>query len=198
MLARGLSKSFISPNWISAFSTIFSVAAGICAWETGRADGWARAGFLLGTVAGMQLRLLCNLMDGMVAVEGGKGSMSGELWNDVPDRISDLLIIVPFGYALGTLPMAHELGWLAGVVAVLTAYVRLLGGSLGLKQNFGGPLSKPRRMAVMSAACLLSCFEPLIGWHGVVLYAALIVVAAGGALTFVMRLRQIAHELEAR
>ena len=29
-------------------------------------------------------RLLCNLLDGMVAVEGGKRSKSGELYNDVP------------------------------------------------------------------------------------------------------------------
>jgi len=179
-------------------STVFAAVAGACLWETGRAAGWVRVACLLGAAAGIQLRLLCNLLDGMVAVEGGKGSKSGELWNDVPDRISDLLILVPVGYALGTLPMARELGWLAGILAVLTAYVRLLGGALGLKQNFGGLLSKPRRMAVMTAACVLACFEPLLHWHGVVMYAALMVVAAGGALTFVMRLRRIAHELEAR
>jgi len=35
-------------------------------------------------------------------------------------------------------------------------------------------------------------------WHGLVLYAALCVVAAGSALTMVLRLRRIARELEAR
>jgi len=197
-LARSLSKTFVTPNLISTFSTVFCAAAGACLWETGRAAGWVRVACLLGAVAGMQLRLVCNLIDGMVAVEGGKGSKSGELWNDVPDRISDLLIFVPLGYALGALPMARELGWLAGVLAVLTAYVRVLGGALGLKQNFGGPMGKPQRMAVMTAACVAACFEPLLHWHGLVLYAALCVVAAGSALTMVLRLRRIARELEAR
>lgn len=42
----------------------------------------------LGVPFGVLGRLLCNLLDGMVAVEGGKRSKSGELYNDVPGLIS--------------------------------------------------------------------------------------------------------------
>jgi phosphatidylglycerophosphate synthase len=54
---------------------------------------------LLVAVVGVQLRLLCNLFDGMVAVEGGKKSKSGEVFNDMPDRIADPILLVCAGYA---------------------------------------------------------------------------------------------------
>jgi CDP-diacylglycerol--glycerol-3-phosphate 3-phosphatidyltransferase len=40
------------------------------------------------------------------------------------------------------------------LAAVLTAYVRALGGALGQPQDFSGLMSKPRRMALLTAACL--------------------------------------------
>jgi phosphatidylglycerophosphate synthase len=90
------------------------------------------------------------------------------------------------------------LGWLAGVLAVLTAYVRMLGGSLGLKQDFSGPMAKQQRMAVMTAACVLACFEPLLHLRGVVMESALVVIVAGCVVTLVRRTMRIAHELETR
>ena len=49
----------------------------------------------------MQSRLLCNLFDGMVAIEGGKKSANGDLYNDMPDRFADALFIIPVGYVAG-------------------------------------------------------------------------------------------------
>ena len=49
----------------------------------------------------VQLRLLCNLLDGMVAVEGGRSSPVGALYNEVPDRVADSLLLVALGYAVG-------------------------------------------------------------------------------------------------
>ena len=50
----------------------------------------------------------------MVAVEGGRRTKSGEVFNDLPDRLSDPLILVGAGYAL---PYAWgpQLGWAAGL-----------------------------------------------------------------------------------
>ena len=97
--------------------------------------GWL--GFIA-TAACVQLRLLCNLLDGMVAIEGGKSTSTGALFNEIPDRIADPLFLVPLGYAVGY----WWLGWLAALLAVLTAYVRVLGGALGQQQDFGGLLPK--------------------------------------------------------
>ncbi len=197
-LARAVGRTRIRPNWISMLSVGFATAAGVCLWASGRAWGVERIVALLLAAAAIQLRLLCNLLDGMVAMEGGKKSRTGDIFNDLPDRFADLLILVPLGYALDGQMFSHELGWLAGVLAVLTAYVRMLGGSLGLKQDFSGPMAKQQRMAVMTAACVLACFEPLLHWRGVVMELALIVIVAGCVATLVRRTIRLARELESR
>ena len=55
------------------------------------------SGFL-GAIVGIQGRLICNLLDGMVAIEGGRKSKSGEIWNDFPDRLADPLVLAAAGY----------------------------------------------------------------------------------------------------
>ena len=99
--------------------------------------------------------MLCNLLDGMVAIEGSKSTATGALFNEIPDRLADPLFLVPLGYASGY----PWLGWLAALLAVLTAYVRVLGGTLGQPQDFDGILPKQRRMAVLTGALLVHAIE---------------------------------------
>jgi phosphatidylglycerophosphate synthase len=138
------------------------------------------------------------MLDGMVAIEGGRRTAYGEIFNDMPDRFADVMILVPAGYSLTACPWGHELGWLAGILAVLTAYVRLLGGSMGVTQYFLGPMAKPHRMAVLTAACVLSTLEPLMGWHGQILTLGLAVIIAGSAITLVRRTSRIVADLKRR
>jgi phosphatidylglycerophosphate synthase len=148
-------------------------------------------------VAGILGRLICNLLVGMVAIEGGRKSITGEIFNDLPDRIADPLILVAAGYAVGV-AWGIELGWLAAVLALLTAYVRVLGQSAGAGIYFIGPMAKQHRMATLTAACLLAVVACWRGWDGIVLAAALGVICAGCAITIVRRLRRIAADLERR
>jgi hypothetical protein len=76
--------------------------------------------------------------------------------------------------------------------------VRLLGGSLGVGQHFVGPMAKPHRMAVLTAACLVSLVEVAFAYSGRVLAIALGVVVAGSLVTFARRTLLIARELRAR
>jgi CDP-diacylglycerol--glycerol-3-phosphate 3-phosphatidyltransferase len=146
---------------------------------------------LLGCAAAIQARLVCNLLDGMVAIEGGKKSPVGQLYNEFPDRIADSLLIVALGYAIG-LPF---LGWLGALAAALTAYVRVFGGSLGLPQDFRGPMAKQHRMAVMTGACALTAIEqPLFGTMYVLTIASW-AVALGSLATCVVRAWTIAVRL---
>jgi hypothetical protein len=69
-------------------------------------------------------------------------SKSGEIYNDLPDRISDCLIFVPAGYAV---PGISELAWAAGLLAVFNAYVRILGGSTGTQQYGCGEAQRVTR-----------------------------------------------------
>ena len=186
-IASLLARSSVTPNQISTVSIVF---AALGAWTLVDARPLA----LVGAAICVQLRLLCNLIDGMVAIEGGKQSPVGALYNEFPDRIADSLFLVALGHAC-EIPW---LGWLAALLAALTAYVRATGGALGLKQDFRGPMAKPHRMAVLTVACLVGAAE--MEWNGTrwALLAAAVVIAAGSALTCVTRTLAIARALRER
>ena len=186
-IASVLARSSVTPNQISTISIAF---AALGAWALVDARPLA----LVGAAICVQLRLLCNLIDGMVAIEGGKQSATGALYNEFPDRVADSLFLVALGYACGV----PWVGWLAALLAALTAYVRATGGALGLGQDFRGPMAKPHRMAVLTVACLVGAAE--MQWNGTrwALFAAAAVIAAGSALTCVARARAIARALRGR
>jgi phosphatidylglycerophosphate synthase len=185
--AAWLAGTAITPNQISMASIGFAAigAALLIWWPT-----WI--GLFLCAVC-VQLRLICNLLDGMVAVEGGKGSTFGRIYNEFPDRLTDTLFIVALGHACG----APWLGWLGALLAVATAYVRVFGGSLGLAQDFRGPLAKAQRMTVLTVACIAGAAETFRHPQRYALYAAAIVIAAGSLLTCVTRTLAIARQLRA-
>ena len=149
---------------------------------------------LLACAAGIQLRLLCNMLDGMVAIEGGKKSKLGVIYNEVPDRVCDSLFLVALGYAIGT----PWLGWLAALAAAITAYIRVLGGTFGLAQDFRGPLAKQHRMFVMTLGCLLGFGEWFYDGGQRLLVAAAWVIAFGAIFTCFTRIHAIAKQLRAR
>ena len=184
-LSTALARSSITPNQISLISIFFAaVGAIVLVW------GFSPWGLLLAAIC-VQLRLLCNLLDGMVAVECGKQTATGGLYNEFPDRVADSLLIVALGYAA----MYPWLGWLGALLAALTAYVRVFGGSAGLDQDFRGPMAKPQRMAVLTVACLIGAAE--LYWNGSrhALLMAAVVIAAGSALTCFTRIRVMAIRL---
>ncbi len=197
-LARALNAAHISPNAISIASLAFAAGAAAALWASGQRFGVPRVLELLAAAGLIQLRLLCNMLDGMVAVEGGHQTPHGELFNDIPDRFADLAILVGAGYSLTALPWGRELGWIAGALAALTAYARVLGASMGARHYFIGPMAKPQRMAVMTVACVLSVFEPLLSWRGQVVALALAIVAIGSIVTLVRRTLRIVAEVKAR
>ncbi|MBZ5608778.1 MAG: CDP-alcohol phosphatidyltransferase family protein [Acidobacteriia bacterium] len=197
LVAGLLIRASVPPNVISVLSILFAVCAGASFLLVSRVDNIAAQIVLyLSAAVFIQLRLLCNLMDGMVAVEGGVRSRSGEVFNELPDRISDVVVLVSIGYSLAEFRYARELAWSAALLAVLTAYIRLLGGSLRMPQDFSGPMAKPHRMAILTVAALLSIVEALLHYRGNILMAALVIVAVGSIITFARRTAHLIRWLE--
>src|SRR6478752_6844346 len=111
-VARFLAGSGLRPNHISLLSMLCGAFAGACFLLAPRAESLApRVLLLLGAALGVQLRLLCNLFDGMVAIEGGFKTKSGEVFNELPDRFSDIVIFLGAGYSMPALEWLRELGW---------------------------------------------------------------------------------------
>jgi phosphatidylglycerophosphate synthase len=193
-----LTRAGITPNAISVASLVFAIGAGIGLGLTSRTEGATRTALFLCAAACIQLRLLCNMLDGLVAIEGCRKTVYGEIFNDMPDRFADVVILVGAGYSINNFAWGHELGWLAAVLAVMTAYVRLLGGSMGVPQYFLGPMAKPHRMALLTAVCVFSAFENYFGLNVQIMAFALILMIAGMVVTCARRTIRIVADLKKR
>ena len=100
-IARWLIHIGLRPNQISMLSFLFGALAGICLFLSGQwSSNLISVLLLVCTAALIQLRLLCNLFDGMVAVEGGFKTKSGEIFNELPDRFSDVFVLLGGGYSI--------------------------------------------------------------------------------------------------
>ena len=188
--AGWLAAKGVTPNAISKGAVVFAAVGGAGFWASGATEGWLRALCLVIGAAGCQMRLLCNLFDGMVAIEGGHKKPDGPFCTEAPDRASDMRILAGAGMGAG----APGLGWAAATLAVATAYVRELGRAEGQGADYGGPMAKQHRMAVMTGAAILAILLP--GWP--VLACALWVILAGAALTVALRSRRLISALRAR
>lgn len=179
----------VTPNQISKASVLFALIVGAAFWMS----GGSQPAWLIVAALGVQGRLLCNLFDGMVAVEGGKAEADGPFWNEAPDRYADILILVGMGLGAGT----PALGWAAATMAVLTAYTREAGAAQGLEADFGGPMAKQQRMALATVAAVLAIVLPMIA--GVpTLTLALWIITLGAGGTALRRGRGMVAALKAR
>lgn len=195
--ASWLARRRVSANAISIAGMIAGVLAGIVLGLTRDVAtplSWFAAALLI------QLRLLANMLDGMVALETGTASTLGEIYNDVPDRVSDSATLIGLGYALGG---DIVLGYAAAGAAMATAYIRTLGVAVGAPAQFCGPMAKPHRMFVATATAGLCGFAALlgttvtVGGYGLPTLA-LVAVTAGSIVTALRRLARVARALRER
>jgi phosphatidylglycerophosphate synthase len=183
-MARFLAQKNISPNQISSLSMVFA-AGSLVSYFLAREHSWA----LVLAVVFIQLRLICNLLDGMVAIEYNKKSKVGDLYNEVPDRISDTLILLGAGLFVSRAPETMNIAWACVFLSCLTAYLRVFGASLVNKHYFLGPMAKQHRMAVLSVASLVSLvWEPA-------LYFSFYLILLGLVVTCFRRVAAIARDL---
>jgi phosphatidylglycerophosphate synthase len=196
--AASLARTGVRPDVVSMAGIVFALLAmGAFGFSASSAPE-VRALLLLSAAAAIQLRLLCNLLDGMLAVEHGLASARGPLFNEVPDRLADIAILVGAGHAVPELPGAATLGWMAAMAALFTAYARVLAGSLGLPQDFGGPMAKQHRMFVLTVGAIVAAIEAVAGRPAYAVAGALATVMAGAAVTAWRRIAHAAAGLEDR
>ncbi len=195
--AQFLSQRNITPNHISIASVFFALISALCIFLFSLSNHDGNWWLLILAAIFIQLRLLCNLFDGMVAIEGGKSTKSGELFNDIPDRISDPLLLISAGYAIDVVSWGVEIGWTAGLFAMMTAYVRTLSSSIGASVNFQGPMAKQHRMALLTIACILTAIESPIWNSEYSLLVILLIILIGSVITSIRRAITAYRDLEA-
>src|SRR6266581_6876714 len=186
----------VSPNAISIAGMWTCIVAGIALCLTSISD--YRILWLVAAL-GAQLRLTANMLDGMVALGSHRASKVGELYNEIPDRVSDAAVFIGAGFAWGG---NVTLGYIATILAIFTAYVRAAGKIAGAPNEFCGPMAKQHRMLVITLICLYSAAVPR-AWQILhfdkldvgVMSLSLVVIVVGCLITVVRRLSRIAYTL---
>jgi phosphatidylglycerophosphate synthase len=195
--ADWLVRRGVSANGVSVAGMLAGLAAGAVLAATAHLNGVPQRLAWLAAAILVVVRLLANMLDGMVAIGSGTSSAVGELYNEVTDRVSDSAALIGLGYAAGGEPV---LGLLAALAAVFTAYVRALGKGAGAGQEFVGPFAKQQWMACVIGCAAFSALAP-VEWLPTFGLPAIVlaVVAVGSLFTAVRRLRRIGLRLrEAR
>lgn len=189
-------RSGIHPDSISYASIVAAAAAAFCFWKSG-SHPW----FLFLAPLFCYLRLWFNMLDGMVALASGKASWRGEILNDLPDRVSDVLIFAGVAHSGWMNPF---LGYWAAMFALLTAYVGMFGQAVGVHREFSGVMSKPWRMVTLHAGAwiTLGCLwwnQGALRFGGLtILDWACVIVVAGCLQTMTIRLKRIMAALRTK
>ena len=133
------------------------------------------------------------MLDGMVAIGRGIASPRGELYNEVPDRVADTAVLAGLGVAAGQ----PWLGLAAGIAAMATAYVRVLGKAMAGTSDFCGPMAKQHRMAVATALAVWCAVMP-VAWAAPAPAVALWIIVVLATFTAGRRLLRLARALPVR
>src|SRR5437660_2105669 len=191
-----LASRNVSPNVISIAGMGACIAAGIALSLTSVA--YYRVFWLIAAL-GAQLRLTANMLDGMVALASGRTSKTGELYNEIPDRVSDAAVFIGAGFAWGG---NIALGYIATILAIFTAYIRAAGKIAGAQNEFCGPMAKQHRMLIITLICLYSAVTQR-SWQIIsfndsqigLMTLGLAVIIVGCVITVFRRISRIARAL---
>jgi phosphatidylglycerophosphate synthase len=189
-------RAGVSADAISYLSVVAAAIAAICFWQSAR-HPW----LLIVAPLFCYLRLWCNMLDGMVALASGRASSRGEVLNDLPDRVSDVLIFVGAAHSGWMNPF---FGYWAAILSLGTAYVGTLGQAVGVQREFSGLMSKPGRMAVFHLGAWLT--YALFRWNNgdtnidglSTLEWTCLIVITGCLQTSAQRLSRILRALKAK
>jgi phosphatidylglycerophosphate synthase len=186
-------RTGIHPDAISYSSMVVAGIAAVCFW---RASSFPA--LLIVAPLFCFVRLWLNMLDGMVAIAGGKASVRGEILNDLPDRVSDVLIFVGVAESGWMNP---RIGYLTAIASVLAAYVGLFGQALGASRQFGGVMSKPWRMVVLGIGSWAAFLFNSPAWRLSslqILDLTCLVIIAGCVQTIAVRLKRIMRDVIAK
>ena len=198
--AVALARTGVTPNAISIMGLVVGVVGGVLLAGTAWVESdLARRLMWFAAAALVPLRGVFNILDGVVAVNEKVASRVGELYNEVPDRVSDATMLIDAGYATGGDPV---LGLAAAGLAVFVAYIRAQARVAGAPQDYCGPMAKPGRVLLIVVTAIYMAATPT-AWHPSwgpgnswgLMSATLVVVICGCIFTALRRLLRASRVL---
>lgn len=138
-----LAAAGVTPDQLTLAAVPVAVAGGACLLAS---TAWPVLLLLIPVL--VVARIVLNLLDGSMARRTGRIHPRGELFNEVGDRLADTAFLAPVAFLPGAMPEVVLLGVLAGVLA---SYTGITAKAAGGERIYSGILSKPGRMALLSA-----------------------------------------------
>ncbi len=147
-LARKL--HWLDPDIVSYAAVIVAAGTGWCFFKAAESPYLLIVAILL-----TFLRMTLNTIDGVMAIQRGKKTLTGEIVNALPDRYSDILVVG--GIILS--PLCRDwLGLIALASVFLVSYTGMLGKAIGVSWQHQGPMGKVERMITMMVFSLFQFF----------------------------------------
>jgi phosphatidylglycerophosphate synthase/flavodoxin len=138
---------FIHPDIISYSATVVAAGTMLCYLFADR-----NPSLLIWSIVLTLLRMTMNTIDGVIAIERGNLRLKGEIVNALPDRYSDIFILV--GIALS--PLCRPVWGMIGIASMfLVSYTGMLGKAIGVEWQHQGPLGKVERLSLLMLVSFL-------------------------------------------
>ncbi|MDA7922209.1 hypothetical protein N9B73_10670 [Verrucomicrobiales bacterium] len=142
----------ISREWVAIFGMVLGIFAGLSFFVTHEIPSphWF---WLLGMIFCL-LRISTIQIVGFLATSSSKELSEDEFFNELPERVSDAVTLIGFGFAVYSSPW---LGLAAALGAIFSAYVRSMGQTMGAndKEASRGPMTRTHRLILISISSLL-------------------------------------------
>lgn len=175
----------ITSEAVAVVGMVLGILAGIAFMATGEIRH-PRTAWAIGAVLCL-FRSLAIRLDGMLQPVSSRQSREDEFYNELPERVSDAVTLIGFGFAVDSNPW---LGLAAALSAIFSAYIRSLAISrLGGVRNAGPVLmTRTHRLLLLMAASLVMILEFKSPWAvATVPEITLAAIVAGCLLTVAHR-----------
>ena len=97
-------------------------------------------------------RMTLNTIDGVIAIERGNLKLKGEIINALPDRYSDIFILLGIAFS----PLCPTILGAVGMASMfLVSYTGMLSKAIGANWQHHGPLGKVERLILIMIFSLL-------------------------------------------
>lgn len=144
-LAKALKD--VNPDILSYLAVVVALVTGFCFYFSGY-----NSSLLIVAIILTFLRMTLNTLDGVIAIEKGNLRLEGEIVNALPDRYSDIFVML--GIAFSSYCNIY-LGTIAAISVILVSYSGMLGKAIGVSWQHQGPLGKVERLILIMVAALL-------------------------------------------
>ncbi|MEX2577863.1 MAG: hypothetical protein WD342_02300 [Verrucomicrobiales bacterium] len=133
------------------------------------------------------LRIACIQVDSILQHPFAERSLEDVFFNELPERVSDAITLIGFGFAMDSSPW---LGLAAALAAIFSAYVRSFGVSRGVGERSAarGPMTRVHRLALLSLTSILMAVGVSTGTYALTIpQVALWVIILGCVATILVR-----------